>query len=119
MTRDEILKRWPNASESFIARNLDAGSERTAAVPQPPVRHEPLGSPQAQAAYSGRIGVRIVSRRCRLLDPDNPCPKFHIDALRYLGLIRDDRPQDIALTVEQEKVGTKAEECTIIELSRI
>jgi hypothetical protein len=60
--------------------------------------------------------VRIISFRRRLIDPDNLCPKWFIDCLRYWGYIQDDRPQDIVLEVSQEKVQTKADEHTRIEI---
>jgi hypothetical protein len=66
--------------------------------------------------HTARLVVRIVSLRRRLLDPDNLCPKYFIDGLRYSGLIPGDRPQDIILEVRQEKVSSKENERTEIEI---
>ena len=52
----------------------------------------------------------------RLLDTDNLCCKYFIDALCYEGVLKGDSPKHITLEVRQEKVRTAAEECTIIEI---
>jgi len=69
---------------------------------------------QRETLYSGRVLVCIESRRTRLIDPDNLCPKWFVDCLRYSGVIRDDRASDIEIRVSQTKVGSKAEEATVI-----
>jgi hypothetical protein len=99
-----------NAHESK-AHRLSSGAK-----PEPIVRHEPVGSSPRETQNPGRIVVRIVSFRQRLLDPDNLCPKWFIDGLRYAGLIPGDREEDITLEVRQFKVRDKAGERTEIEL---
>lgn len=83
------------------------------------VRVPPLEPPQGETLYSGRVSVRIVSHRRRLLDPDNLCAKWFLDACRYSRLISDDRPEDITYQVSQIKVRTKAEEHTEVILTPI
>jgi hypothetical protein len=102
-----------------IARRNPAGGEAQSPVPERPVRHEPLGQEEGKDGDTGRYAVRIVSRRGRLLDPDNLCPKYFIDGLRYAGFIPDDRPDVIGLAVSQEKTAQKEEQATIIEIERI
>ena len=63
-----------------------------------------------------RSRIRITSKRCRLLDPDNLCVKYIIDALRYTKVIKDDREKDIRLEIFQVKVKTRKEEKTVIEV---
>lgn len=63
-----------------------------------------------------RVQLSIVSFRRRLIDPDNLCPKYFIDCLRYAGIIPNDREEDITLQVSQVKVKTKAEERTELEI---
>jgi hypothetical protein len=58
----------------------------------------------------------VTSRRCRLLDPDNVCPKYVIDLLRYGGVLRDDSPDLIDLEIRQERVSKKDQEETVIEI---
>lgn len=119
MHRNELLKKFPNASEAFLRANEDpiAG-----AIPDPQpqraVRRKRAGSDSREEKGPGRAPLRltIVSRRVRLLDPDNPCPKFLIDALRYEGLIPNDTSADIILEVRQEQVGCEAEEETIVTI---
>lgn len=83
--------------------------------PEPVVRHEPLAKDEGKKEGARRTFVRIISLRSRLLDPDNLCPKSIIDGLRYAGLIPGDTPEDIELSVIQEKCA-KSEERTEIEL---
>lgn len=66
-----------------------------------------------------RVRVRVTSFRVRLLDPDNLCPKYFIDCLRYANCIRDDRQQDITLEVRQEKVESKLLERTEIVIEPV
>ncbi|PTX92074.1 hypothetical protein DB346_24310 [Verrucomicrobia bacterium LW23] len=67
-----------------------------------------------------RYRVRIISYRRRLLDQDNACAKFHIDSLRYAGLLPDDAPALCRIEpVEQIQVATPAEEKTVIVLEEL
>src|SRR6185369_9254714 len=63
--------------------------------PQRPFCHEPLGESKREEENAGRIVVRVVSYRRRLIDPDNLTPKYFIDALRYRCLIPGDSAKDI------------------------
>lgn len=78
------------------------------------VRNVPVCPPQREAAYTGRVLIRVTSHRRRLIDPDNLCPKYFIDCCRYAGLVRDDTPEAIDLEVRQARVSTKEEERTEI-----
>jgi hypothetical protein len=87
-------------------------NRRAASNPKPEqvVCDGTVATSQGEGCNATRIAVRIVAFRCRLLDPDNLCPKYIIDGLRYAGLLPDDRPQDIALEVAQEKANSASEE---------
>ena len=85
--------------------------------PESAIRHESVGEEEAQGGDVQRSVVRITSRRIRLLDSDNLCPKYHIDALRYAGIIEDDTTAHIEVICRQEKVKTRKEEKTIIEVN--
>ena len=106
----EFLQRSP-------ARRPDHQAEVQAPKPQPIVRPEPLGEAPRKSVGEARIRVSVTSRRCRLLDPDNVCPKYVIDLLRYGGVLRDDSPDLIELEIRQEKVRTKEEEETVIHIT--
>ena len=88
----------------YVERNGEWHKARGAASraePQPVVRHEPVAAPPRKAGDTGRVRVCVVSYRARLCDPDNLCPKYFIDCLRYAGLITDDAPDCITLEVRQ------------------
>jgi hypothetical protein len=88
----------------YVERNGEWHKARgplSGAEPQPAVRHEPVAAPPREARHTGRVRVCIVSFRARLCDPDNLCPKYFIDCLRYAGLIADDAPECITLEVRQ------------------
>lgn len=121
MTRSELLARYPNASAAFIRRNTDpetvGGLQNT--VPKPVVRKSAQikNEGKERSTVGPRFRVTITSYRCRLLDADNLCPKFLIDALRYEQLIPDDSPDHIILEVRQQKVDGKAKEGTLVEIT--
>lgn len=86
------------------------------AVIEPAVCDEPLATEAREGGDTGRVRVSVISFRKRLCDPDNLCPKYFIDCLRYAAIIRDDRPQDIELSVSQEK---SKDEKTTIEITAL
>ena len=85
------------------------------AEPKSTVRDEPLEPKETQGENIPRRVVSIVSFRCRLLDPDNLCPKYFIDALRHAKVIEDDTPDKVEIVMRQEKVTRRSEERTEIE----
>ena len=80
---------------------VKAGGAASRAESQPAVRHEPVAASPREARDASRVRVCVVSFRARLCDPDNLCPKYFIDCLRYAGLIADDAPECITLEVQQ------------------
>lgn len=81
---------------------------------QPIVRHEPVAASARKARDTGRVRVRVVSFRSRLCDPDNLCPKYFIDCLRYAGFIADDAPECITLEVRQVRCRRDEERTEIL-----
>jgi len=77
---------------------------------------EPVEQEEDEGGNLRRSRIRITSKRCRLLDPDNLCCKYIIDALRYCKVIKDDTTKEIEVYIKQEKVKTRKEEKTIIEV---
>ena len=77
-------------------------------------RSRSLATHEEQEGGAGRVHLRIVSIRKRLLDPDNLSPKWIIDCLRYSKIIRGDEPDKITLQVEQRKCGKGEAEATQI-----
>ena len=110
------------------------GSYSKALAPSHPINSPPLPNslsqstpgqtlvspPQRKEKGSTRIIVCITRRSCHVLDLDNfagGCKPL-IDQLRYAKLIPDDDPQSIELQFVQEKVKTKLEEETIIDIRK-
>lgn len=64
---------------------------------------------------SERLHVLVTSYVIQVRDPDNPTQKFLLDQMRKTGLLRNDDPGSIALTVNPEvKVGKRKLEGTKI-----
>jgi len=99
--------------------NTQADDQVSDPISECPFRCEPLGTEEGEGESPGRIAIRFISRRVRLLDPDNLTPKYVLDGLRYAGLIYDDRASDITFSCEQEKVAHRAEEETIISITYV
>lgn len=128
MTADELRVLYPRASESFIQLNADGGTTAVSHSPdqdhsagEPAVVERPAGDPIEKAdepkeGYSTRYKVVVHNYRRRLLDEDNLCPKFHIDALRYSGLLPTDAPGSCKISVGQSKVATRDEERVEIQI---
>lgn len=119
-----LIKRlFKNPSASLLAANAHDYGQNTAdgappgAEPQQAVRDEPVGAKEGKGGNPGRVSVRVTSYRRRLIDPDNLCPKYFVDACRYSRLINDDSAAHIEFTAAQIKVATKDEERTEIEIS--
>lgn len=109
----------PVKAKGIDERASQTDRETSRAESEQTLRPPSVEPPQGETLYSGRVSVRVVSYRRRLLDPDNLCAKWFLDACRYARLIRDDRPQDITYSVSQEKVACKEEERTEILISPI
>ena len=114
MNERTIIRMFPNASRSLLEAN--------GCLPYTEPQQDPapaLERPAAREETSvGRVTVRVVSYRCRPTDADNLAGgcKGLIDGLRAAHLVRNDDPASIRLIVEQEKVSSRAEQRTEIEL---
>lgn len=101
-------------SKDYHASSDQDRREASNTKPEQALRDEPVGTPSRETLYTSRVLIRITSYRRRLLDPDNLCGKWFLDACRYSRLVRNDRPQDIELEVSQEKVRSRRNERTEI-----
>lgn len=70
MTREQILKLWPNASESTIRANLDLGAGQD---PKPQPHPLPALDQKSQVQRGSSLGlvVSLVCFRSKLVDFDN------------------------------------------------
>jgi hypothetical protein len=107
------VRRMPAAGEKLSHENSNPPQ---VPIPKRSAGYGTLAAPKAKARNPKRIPVRITNFSRRLYDPDNVMGKWHLDCCRYAGILKDDREQDIILTVTQEKVATKEEERTEIEI---
>lgn len=107
--RDVLKKRSVGGKTVLPTKNPDSKRK-----PKQAICNEPLGQNEGKKATKGRILVRITVARKRLTDPCNCTQKYFVDALRHVGLLADDREEDIVLEVRQKK--TRGQEETLIEL---
>ena len=111
---------FPNASESFLHLHGLSGSSNCATsgtfMERPP-SPRPLAKAKAQKPDTGRVLVRVVSYRRRLLDEDNLSEKYFVDCARYAGLIPGDGPEQTKIEVSQVKVVRKEEERTQLTIT--
>lgn len=118
MTRDQLLIKFPNASESFVRANCSEDT-RTPAVVESDPRIGTLGTSKTEKADHGRFRVRVESVRKRLLDVDNLCEKYAIDCCRYSGLLPSDDPGTTEIQTTQRKAHKGEPEHTVITIERI
>jgi hypothetical protein len=118
VTLDQLIARFPHVSRSVLA--LNASDCPRGLAPSPVVERDPsdgtLAASKVKTADTGRFLVRVTSYRRRLLDEDNLSEKYFCDCCRYAGLIPDDAPDKTKIEVTQERVKTKAEERTVVEI---
>jgi hypothetical protein len=98
----------PNFTTEWLQnyeRKHKAGDKLQNPVPQCVVRDESLGQDAGKEKGTGRAVVSITSLRSRLIDPDNLCPKYVVDAARYVRLIDDDSAAHIEFRIIQRKVA--------------
>jgi hypothetical protein len=107
-----LRERFPAASKDFLQVNCALSGPKC----KRSFRQEPLAASKRKKEDPRCRVLRITSYRTRLLDTDNLCPKYFIDALRYAGVIDDDTPKHLHIQTHQEKVSHKSEEKTLIEL---
>lgn len=98
----------PNFSKEWLAnyerkRANQAGGISSGAKPEQAVRDEPLAAIPRKNGNGQRYSICITSHRRRLLDPDNLCGKWIVDALRHAGIIPDDTAAIVDYTIRQEK----------------
>jgi hypothetical protein len=101
MLPNEIKRRFPNASPAFVAANAESAG--TPAVVERAACDATLAARETKGRHSGRYLVRVESVRSRLLDEDNLCAKYHVDCLRYAGILPSDAPGVAKIEVTQRR----------------
>jgi len=115
--KQRIKAMFPNASIDFLDANIGFGirpkeskqDSGSALVDKAPGKEKMYEVPS----------VCIVMHRVRLLDTDNAyaATKPLLDCLCEIGLITDDSPSDINLSVRQEKVAHMNEQRTTLKIT--
>jgi hypothetical protein len=114
------LEQIPIKYHGQIAKQLYGSAfylerEASSTIAKQIVQHESLAEAERKTMYAGKVLVRITSYRRRLLDRDNLCGKWFLDAARYSRIIRNDTPEDINYEISQCKVKKAEDEETQIE----
>lgn len=122
MTREQIIKRFPNASEAFIVANLDhcglraAKPERAKGVP---LERADKRKAKSSTGSAQRFLIHFRVFAVRPLDWDNYRLKELQDFLCLTGLLPDDNWQIVEGHVSSHKAHSKAEEETEIVIERL
>jgi len=117
MTPDELKRKFPRASSAFIAANSEVGDPRPAAVVESNPRNGALAKKKAQKLAGPSFHVHVESVRNRLLDEDNLCEKFHVDLLRYAGIIPGDSASEVRIETTQRKAEKGESETVVITVT--
>jgi hypothetical protein len=114
--RPGVYERIQNHQRGLAAKRaiLKDNSKGRDPKPKRAIRNDALAKAVCEEENTGRIHIRLTARRKRLIDPDNLIFKYHIDCLRYAGVLVDDSEKNITIEARQEK--TRGEEETLIEL---
>lgn len=111
MNREKLKQLYPNASESFLERNSDNGQADIQPDDTGPVAKlerdigdGTVGKVPVQKGVGRQFFVLVTAYRQRLLDDDNCCEKYHVDLLRYAGIIPGDSRKTTRIECRQEKV---------------
>jgi len=115
MTRNEFIRRFPNASESTIRAN-SSDSPPSGAEPQSSAGDESVAEASGENPCPTKCLVRVTSCRLKLIDGDNLHAKAFVDALKTAGAIFDDSPKWCEVKVDQIKVDYPWQEKTFIEI---
>jgi len=115
MTRNEFIRRFPNASESAIAANCSYSPSSGAELKSSP-GDESVAEASGENPCATKCLVRITSFRLKLIDGDNLHAKAFVDSLETAGAIFKDSPEYCEVKVDQLKVDYPWQEKTVIEI---
>ena len=114
------LSQFNERTQAKIRKQLEAdlhtGNAGKVAKLESDTSHAPLEAKEVQGQHSGRVLVRVTTRRKRLLDEDNLCEKYHVDLCRYAGVVSDDAPERTKIEVHQTKCRKGEQEEITIEV---
>jgi Holliday junction resolvase RusA-like endonuclease len=122
MTRAELLKRYPNASASFIARNCSDLHSGVRADDKKPAKGRPLvrrisREEESRPRPQERARIRFFIYSTRPADWDNYSTKQLQDCLVEAGFLDADDWDRLCGQVVSYEVHSKEEETTVVEIS--
>ena len=103
----------------FDEQDIRVENSGSVAVVERTARNGALAASKEKKPSTGRVLVRITSRRKRLIDPDNISAKGIIDCCRYAGILADDTAEHVCLETRQEKIAKGEREETLIEIFEV
>lgn len=116
MNINELKRRFPGASESFIEKNKDKGNASDT-KPEQIIQHQLERQIQGKKENSRRVLISFETCRRRLLDEDDLCAKFFTDCLRYAGIIHGDSAKEATIEKPVQRLCKKGEkEHTIVTI---
>lgn len=118
MDEHKFRSLFPSASPDTVRRNTVVSNGGPGPAPQLE-RHlgnGAVGKVQIQEPTRRRFLVRIEAVRRRLIDEDNLCEKYHVDLLRYAGIISGDEAGTTRIETTQRKADKGEEERIEIEV---
>lgn len=124
MTRNEILRRFPNAVESFIKANLDPDDSGI----RPPKQKSDTGNPlvrpiqrkkKSRISTEGRLKIVYRIYSVRPPDYDNAWTKCLTDCLVEAGILEGDDWWRLCGETISEKAYSKEEERVEIEIFKL
>ncbi len=121
MNKNEFRTLFPGASSDTIRRNtaIPRGDTGAPAKLERNSRDGAVGKVQVQGRARRRFLVRVEAVRRRLLDEDNLAEKFHVDLLRYSGIISGDEAGTTRIETRQRKAHKDEAERIIIEVYEV
>lgn len=122
MDLNELKARYPNASESFLRRNADSGDSGVRAADTKPDEGKPLErrlsrKDPRRVGPAGRLKIRFTIHAVHPADWDGVDIKQLQDMLVRSGILPDDNWSLLQGEVISEKVHSKEEEKTVIEIT--
>lgn len=114
------LGNWQDGNKKLRA-NLQSGDSRPMSKLESDICKQPKKKNERKEEIKNASGAKykiiVIARKIRGVDPDNLCPKYFIDEIVKAGIIPDDSSKYVeSIEKRVEKVKTKEEEKTIIEI---
>ena len=116
MNESDFKNLLSRGSKTFQSINNPTRDSRPPTKLESTLSNEPLATSQAKDENSRRCTIRYLNIRRRLLDSENLATKYHTDAMRYFGILKDDTYEMLKVEPDQRKAKKGEEEKIIITI---